>query len=270
MPKVTSKIEALRLEKIYNDTERSGTKVNSFDLKVIATRFFFASHYVKRKRIVEFGAGSILGKSAMLSQCKSYTAIEIHPITASELRSAIGGKHVILNEDCCDTSLPNNCCDTIIAFAMIYYTNFNNLIAEATRLLKPNGKIIFCSPNSNQPNFKPAPGSVEYLQPKEIEEICAKYGITIKTFAAYPYKLPKKNTITTLTRFLRARLNIFLGILRKISPQTYLYLRSLRFGKIEQISNDVKIAGGFDVPVIYNPIESQHFRMFYYEGTKSL
>lgn len=268
MTNFSGKIDPLRLEEIYKDTERAGSKVNSFDLKIIATRFFFLSSHVDNKYVVEFGAGSILGKSEMLSKCMGYTAIEIHPDTAIELRNALGDKYTILNEDCCETSLPDNCCDTIIAFAMIYYNDFEDLITEAARLLKPDGKIIFCSPNYNQPNFKPAPGSIEYLQPNEVEEICGRHGIIIKTFGAYQYKIPRKNTIVLLKRFFRAYLNNILGGLKELSPKIYLYLRAMRFGKVKEISNDVCLIDDFEIPVKYNLTETRHFRMYYYEGTK--
>ena len=137
-----------RLDDIYRDTERAGAKINASDLNVIASRFFFLSNYVLNKRVVEFGAGSILGKSKFLTECLSYIAVELHPTTAAELKDALGDKFTVINEDCCATSLPDDCCDLIIAFAMIYYNDFEDLVKEAKRLLVPGGKIIFCSPNA--------------------------------------------------------------------------------------------------------------------------
>ena len=150
------------LSAIYSDTERVGSKLNDSDLQIIATRNFFAEKFYANKDIVEFGPGSILGKNKMLDTAKSYTAVELHPATAVELKRDLNSRGKVLNENCCQTSLPNECCDLIIAFAMIYYTDVRKLINEASRLLRNNGKLIFCTPNKKQPNFRMAPGSTEY------------------------------------------------------------------------------------------------------------
>lgn len=268
MSRFDKNIDPLTMRSIYNDTERAGSRVNLFDLQVIATRFFFASQYVANKRVVEFGAGSAIGKSEILSACTNYLAVEIHPNTAHELQSALGPQYTVLNEDCCATSLPDNCCDVIIAFAMIYYTNFEGLISEAVRLLTPNGKIIFCSPNSNQPNFKEAPGSIEYLQPNEVESICARYGIITKTFGAYTYQMPKNKLIEKVKRSTRRQLKAILMVVQKISPTTYLYLRSLERGKIGQIPKEIGSIKDFEIPVKYDSKLSGCYKMYYYEGTK--
>jgi SAM-dependent methyltransferase len=268
MSKFVKNIDTFGMRSIYDDTERSGSKVNLFDLKVIATRFFFSSQYVANKRVVEFGAGSVLGKSEILSACANYTAVEIHPNTAHELQIALGTQYTVLNEDCCATSLPDNCCDVIIAFAMIYYTNFEDLISEAVRLLTPNGKIIFCSPNPNQPNFKKAPSSIEYLKPNEVESICARYGIITKTFGAYPYQMPKNNLTEKVKRYTRGQLKAILRVVQKISPTIYLYLRSLERGKVGQIPKEISSIKDFEIPVKYDTKLSGCYKMYYYEGTK--
>lgn len=268
MIKAQSKIDAARFDKLYKDTEREGFEVNSLDLQVIATRFHFLSPYVIDKRVVEFGAGSILGKTHMLLSCENYTAVEIHPDTASELSETLGNRFRVLNEDCCATSLPDNCCDTIVAFAMIYYTNFDDLMREAARLLQNGGKIIFCSPNARQPNFKVAPGSVEYLEPKDIEAICANHGVELRIFAAYPFKVSKHNVFNFAKSKCRLLLNLFLVFLKTVSPRIYLSLRALRFGKIQKVTNDLVSVDDFEIPVPFNYDDNEKFRMFYYEGTK--
>ena len=73
-----------------------------------------------------------MGKSKFLTECLSYIAVELHPTTAAELKDALGDKFTVINEDCCATSLPDDCCDLIIAFAMIYYNDFEDLQRSET------------------------------------------------------------------------------------------------------------------------------------------
>ena len=80
--------------------------------------------------------------------------------------------------------------------------------------------------------------------------------------------MPKNNMIGNLKRSIRRQANLILSVLKKLSPRIYLYLRSLRFGKVEQITNDVGSIKGFEIPVKYDPKDFGYYKMYYYEGTK--
>ena len=257
------------LDAIYKDTERVGHRLNSFNLQVIASRNHFVKTLCNNKNVVEFGPGSIIGKASVLKLAKKYTAVEIHPTTAIELAEEIKSLGTVLNEDCCNTSLPDKCCDLVTALAMIYYTNFEKLVQEASRILQKNGKLVFCMPNKLQPNFIAAPGSTKYFNPNEIVQICIKSGFKVEVFGAYKFKSVDKKNTNFMTKLFSVLFKRMVKIIEKISPNLYLYLRAFKFGKVSYIPNNLDELQNYEIPTQIDPTLENKYRMFYFIAEKS-
>lgn len=253
-----------KLDVLLRDTERPGSRVNNTDLQIIATRFAFVEAFCHGADVVEFGPGSILGKDKVIGVSKSYTALELHPDSAQTLQKELEGRGRVLNEDCLASSLKSESCDVVMALAMIYYVDTEALIREALRLVKPRGKIIFCTPNKLQPNFQAAPGSIKYYTPKEIEEICKSYDTSVQLYGSYSFgnetiqnNLLKLNFRTNILRFL-------LKTLKTLSPKLYLYLRSMKFGTVVAIPQKLSDVVAFETPKELDIRSNHAYRMFYF------
>lgn len=248
--------------------EEPGSWVNDFDLQIIQSRFWFVDQFLFDCDVVEFGAATTLGKNAILSKARTYCGIEIVPENAQKLENFLGNRGTVLNEDCCFTSLDDESCDIVLALAMVYYVDLDLMLEEAQRILRPGGRLLFCSPNSKQPFFRPAPGSKAYHSTEEVLQRAQDAGFLAQVHCAYKFS----NLSSTKMGLLKNKLSV---MFRKISPFLttrypilYKFIKQSTRGKMKKIPGTIDFDAAFEKPRPANCCSPLNYRMFYYDLRK--
>lgn len=253
---------------LSESVEKPGSFVNKLDLQIIRTRFWFAEQFINDADLVEFGAGSILGKNNALQRAKSYCCVEVVPENAHELEIFLNGRGRVIQEDCCATSLTTNSCDVVIALAMVYYVDMDGLLREAHRILRSGGCFVFCCPNKDQPFFRAAPGSTEYYRPEEIFKKSEQAGFECKVYGAYDFKKQKSNFMAKINKFFGKSIRLLSPLLNTFFPQIYKFLKQSTRGGVIRIPDIIEDVSIFEKPRVLNIVEEITSRIFYFELRK--
>ena len=249
-----------KLENVLAESvETTGDSLHPYDYQVLLSRFWFASQFVDDKDVVEFGGGSFICKEQMIAASGSYVVVDVVSANIEKLESAFPGKATFLNEDCTATSLKDQSADVVLALAMIYYCNFDNVLAEAFRILRPGGVLFFCTPNPAQPNFSPAPGSVEYPTPSTTIKGAKALGFTVDFFGAYEFSSGK---------FVNKCLSFVNQTMKVMIPALHRALRERKKGPRLAVTNNLNFGEYFEKPTSLNPDKPADMRLHYYKLTR--
>lgn len=246
---------------MYEYTEWPGDDIPYEDLNFISHRYFRALNFCKSKDILEIGAGSSIGKSEIINHSKSYTGIDLSSQNIKRVSQSFYDKSVsFIIGDAENMQFEDNSFDVIIALAMVYYLDTESFLKEAKRVLRPGGKLFFCTSNKEVPGFVNAPGAKEYLNIEEWSKELSSAGFDYVFEGVFP-----KQSIVSLD--IRARLinffkNITLNILKQ--PKLWIWLRNFTKGSLVNIPKDLS-----DFPEcneqtnIINSNEENYYRVIY-------
>lgn len=74
----------------------------------------------------------------------------------------------------------------VASMATVYALQLAKFLEECHRILKENGKLVFCLPNKDVPGFRPAKLSFKYYSVPELFKLLNRYKFEPKIFAAFP------------------------------------------------------------------------------------
>lgn len=221
---------------MYEYTEWPGDDIPYEDLHFISHRYYRALNFCKSKDVLEIGAGSSIGKSEILNLSKSYTGIDLSSQNIKRVSQSFHDKNAsFLVGDAENMEFEDNSFDVIIALAMVYYLDTECFLREAKRVLKPGGKLFFCTSNKEVPGFVNAPGAKEYLSIEEWSKKLSSEGFAYVFEGVFP-----KQFVVSLS--IRARLknffkHIILNILKQ--PRLWIWLRNFSKGSLAKIPNNL-------------------------------
>ncbi len=176
-------------EVMYDQTEWPGDDIPFSDLHFISNRYHRALKLCLEKDVLEIGVGSSIGKAEMNNLAKSYSGIDLSSknITrVSEYCSNLELSFFQANAE--DMPFEDDSFDTVIALAMVYYLDTKTFLKEVKRVLRPGGKLFFCTSNKEVPGFIKAPGSNTYLNINEWSDELSFAGYSVNFEGAFPRK----------------------------------------------------------------------------------
>jgi ubiquinone/menaquinone biosynthesis C-methylase UbiE len=176
-------------EQMHSQTELPGKLIFFDDLHYISHRYRYVLDLADKKDILEIGAGSRIGKKEISTLSKSYIGLDISKKNISRclpLEKEFGIKFIW--GDAHNIPFADNSFNLIIALAMIYYLDIDNFLNEAKRILRPNGKLFFCTSNKCVKGFVPAPYTTKYYTVPELDEILNNHGFTGRFKGAFEQK----------------------------------------------------------------------------------
>ena len=165
---------------MYEQTEWPGEQIPLDDLNVIAHRYNRSLGLCVDADVLEIGAGSTIGKRELAEVVNSFVSIDISEkniLRSKALCQELGFQQY--EGDAHKLPFPDSSFDTVIALAMIYYLDSEIFLKEVKRVLRPGGKLFFCSSNKDVPGFVAAPGSNEYLSITEWSVLLRSEGFKV-------------------------------------------------------------------------------------------
>lgn len=77
--------------------------------------------------------------------------------------------------------------DAVLIFEAIYYfPDFEKVLTECARVLKPGGRLLLVTVNREWPGFNPSPHSVRYYSARELSELLTAAGWQPRLFGGFP------------------------------------------------------------------------------------
>ncbi len=143
--------------------------------KIIQHRYRRAASLAQGKDVLEVGCGSGIGLAHVSKFGRSVVGLEYSAQNIERLKMQKYCTFPVVSGDAEKLPFQNNSFDLIIALAMIYYVDFESFIQSAQRVLRPGGRIFFCTSNKNVPGFVPALHTKKYFAVPEITEVLSRY-----------------------------------------------------------------------------------------------
>lgn len=113
------------------------------------SRYAFASRLARRKRVLDVGSGAGYGSAEL-----SHSALAVTGIDVSAEAVAYASEHyarpnlTFQQASAAELPFPDASFDLVVAFEVIeHLNNWQNLIAEARRVLSPGGQFVVSTPN---------------------------------------------------------------------------------------------------------------------------
>jgi SAM-dependent methyltransferase len=149
-------------------------------------RYAFAETLVKNKRVLDLACGEGYGTKLLASDAASVVGIDIDAKVINHASAKYGRENLRFLTGSI-TAVPiqeNHCFDVIVCFEAIeHIENQDGLLAEAKRLLDPEGLLIVSTPNKpiyGEESPEKNPFHVKELHFTEFEELLGRYFRNIK------------------------------------------------------------------------------------------
>lgn len=169
---------------MHDQTERPGQPFPKDTHLIIKHRYYEALSLAENKDVLEIGAGHGIGSTLIASKAKTYTAGEYSDENIEYLKTYRKDIHCV-KVDAHDMPFEDNSFDVIIALAMIYYLDIDVFLKEVRRVLRPGGKLFFCSSNKEVPGFVPSPFTTKYFTVPELKGVLDKHNFNSEFTGAF-------------------------------------------------------------------------------------
>lgn len=173
---MTKKIKSRHSQNLHNQTEVPGNHFNRETLEIIRFRYDFAAAYTFGKKVLEVGCGTGLGLDYLGKNTSSIIGGEFSNENLNICRKIHGNLFNVIKMDAHNILFENSTFDVVVALAMIYYLNTTVFLQQVNRILKSNGRLIFCTSNKDVAGFVAAPHTVKYYSIPELDKILKENG----------------------------------------------------------------------------------------------
>ncbi len=112
-------------------------------------RYAFAARLARGKRVLDAGCGAGYGSAELAASAESVVGVDVAPEAIAFATSHYQAPNLRFEQASC-TALPNpdGAFDLVVAFEMIeHLTDWRAFLAEARRVLAPNGQLVISTPN---------------------------------------------------------------------------------------------------------------------------
>jgi len=193
-------------------TEMPGNGVSTQQLTSIRTRYHWAARYAEGKDVLEVGCGG--------GQGLGYLARAARRVVGGDIDDScvrVASEHYtddrpieVLKLDAQDMPFGDASFDVVMLFEAIYYLpEPRRFIAEARRVLRPDGVLLICTVNREWSGQNPSPFSVAYYSAADLAGMLREAGFSPRAWAAFAVKEADfRARVVSAIRFLAARLHL--------------------------------------------------------------
>ncbi|MBN1636130.1 MAG: class I SAM-dependent methyltransferase [Deltaproteobacteria bacterium] len=237
-------------------TEIPGSKASNEQLRRMLTRYYFGSQLCEGKSVLEVACGAGQGLNYLGREARFVIGGDYDCSLLNIARSQYGKKIPLCRLDGHFLPFRDGVFDVVILFEAIYYLHEpDKFISECKRILKFNGEVLICLPNSSLPDFHPSPYSYSYFTPPEISKLFEKYEFDVACFGSTPVDTSTaKGKVLSLIKKMVVKFNLMPRTLKGRE-----FLKRLVFGSLVSIPGDVSdIPISHDTPVPISCFENNY------------
>lgn len=167
-------------------TELPGNFASAEQLEMIHTRYHWARQHSQDKNVLEVACGPGRGLGYLAQVARSVTGGDYTEALVRAANHHYQGRIKILHLDAQQLPFSDESFDVLMLFEAIYYLpDASQFVAEARRVLRPNGVLLVCSANREWPEFNPSPLSVKYFSALELRELLMQQGFAVELKAGF-------------------------------------------------------------------------------------
>jgi SAM-dependent methyltransferase len=170
-------------------TEVPGLRATKEQLARLYQRYHFTKEFAVDKDVLEIGCGAGLGLGYLANVAKKVVGGDVEEKNVTLAREYYKNRQKITADlmDAHNLPLPDESFDLVLLFETIYYLKDpKRCIAEAARLLRPNGNFVVCTVNKDWGDFHPSPYTYKYFSVPELYGLLKESFREVKLYGGFP------------------------------------------------------------------------------------
>ncbi|MBM3739512.1 MAG: class I SAM-dependent methyltransferase [Acidobacteria bacterium] len=250
-------------------TELPSSRATSEQCAILYSRYHVASRECSDKDVLEVGCGSGIGLGYLARTARRVVGGDIDGANCRIARSTYRGNPKIEVRWLDAQQLPfeDRTFDVVVLFEAIYYLDdAEAFFREASRVLRPGGKLIVSTVNREWGGFNPSPLSTQYFTAAELVERMNSYGFQTRVLASFPERVD--GIRYSVAKFVRR-----VAIQLRLIPRTMKgkeWLKRLFYGRLRPLP--CELPEGFSplcpITELSNPYETKQYRIVYAIGER--
>lgn len=213
-------------------TEQPWQGATRMQMSMLRTRYGWAEKYAAGKDVLEVACGAGLGLGWLAKRARRVEAGDIDEENCRIARETYRGEANIRVKrmDALELPFEDGSFDVALLFEALYYLpDVPRFLAAAGRVLRPNGRLLIATVNSEWREFHPSPLHTRYWTAGELVEVLAQAGFATQVSAAFPDSSGLRSRLKTVAahcgcmpRTMRGKAvlkRIFYGRLERIPPR---------------------------------------------------
>lgn len=169
-------------------SEHWDTPANAEQREMASLRYSLAARAAHDRRYLEVGCGPGIGLAIAEGAADLVAGGDISRANLLEARTH-GPDWRLAQFDSARLPFRSSSFDVVACLEAIYYfPNQDRFLAEARRLLRPNGQLVICFANSLRPGFTPSPGAVSYPTLAHLRSTLSDLGLRVECYGAFPWQ----------------------------------------------------------------------------------
>lgn len=193
-------------------TESPNQKVPREQTERLYQRYHFATQFCKGKDVLEVACGTGMGLTYLKTFAQTIVAGDIDEANLKEAQDSCAGIDGLEVKflDAMDLQLRDSSFDVVILYEAIYYlSSASTFVAEARRVLRPNGILIICTVNKDWLDFNPSPFTIQYFSVPELNELLSTHFADIKSYGGFSTEMSGiRDRIVSFLKRAAIRLNV--------------------------------------------------------------
>lgn len=170
-------------------TEAPGDKASAEQVERLYHRYHLAGRRAAGRRVLEVACGTGIGLTYLCAMADSVHGCDIDAANLSRARETCRGLETVKVGwgDAQALPYPDAEFDLVLLYEAIYYLpDAAKFVAEAYRVIKPDGELIICTVNPQWPSFHPSPLATCYYSARELAELLRPWFPSLMVMGAFP------------------------------------------------------------------------------------
>lgn len=217
-------------------TELPGNRATAEQLSMIHTRYRLAYDLCAGKDVLEVACGPGRGLGFLSEKAKSIVGGDLTHSLVDQANRLYGGRIKVVLMDAQAMPFGDQSFDIVLLFEALYYlTRVDRFLAEARRVLRPEGLLLLCTPNREWPEFNPSPFSQEYYSASQLARMLEASGFDAEIKAGFRVS---NETAGRKAVAAARRMAVALGLVPKTMKGKAL-LKRLFYGRLAELGPEI-------------------------------
>jgi ubiquinone/menaquinone biosynthesis C-methylase UbiE len=209
-------------------TEKAGELVSKEQYTRILDRYVWAANHAMNADVLEIACGTGQGATLISERAKSLTFLDASPGNIADLKGEFGDTVRVSLGVAEELPFPDAMFDVVLMLECLYFfDDTEKALAEARRVLRPNGLLLVTVNNKDIYDFTRHPMGRTYFGVPDLHSTLAAFGFQVEIFGNCPIEGSLVSRVKTGIKFAVTSLGLF-----PQSPVVKRILKRLFFGKL--------------------------------------
>lgn len=218
-------------------TETPGLKATVEQAGRLYHRYCFSRQFANGNDVLEIACGSGIGLGYLSGRARRVVGVDIEEKNVAKAREYYRGRENIEARvmDAHEILYPDESFDLALLHEALYYLKDpERFVAESSRVLRPEGKLVISTVNRDWKDFHPSPFSHRYFSVPELEGLLKPHFSCISLYGAFPARTRGISSAVALVKRAAVRFNLIPGSLKARA-----YLKRIFIGRLKPLPQEI-------------------------------